>query len=47
MIEAIVIGGVIAVGVVFWWAMIEAHTDIPGVNETKTRGTYHTKKGRK
>ena len=47
MIEAILIGGVIAFGIVFWWAMIEAQDDISGVNEPKTRGKYHTKKGRK
>ena len=47
MLEVIIIVGVTVIGAVFWWAMIEAHTDIPGVNEPKTRGTYHTKRGRK
>ena len=30
--------GIIALVCVFWWAMIEAQTDIPGVNEPSSRG---------
>tara|TARA_R100000458_G_C8260505_1_gene236052 strand:+ start:1099 stop:1242 length:144 start_codon:yes stop_codon:yes gene_type:complete len=35
--------GILATFTVFWWAMIEAQTDIPGVNEPSSRGRKEDK----
>ena len=43
LIDILAFIGAMSIFIVFWWAMIEAQTDIPGVNEPSSRGRKEVK----
>lgn len=46
MMEAFMLIAAIGLFVTVWWAMVEAQTRIPGVNEPDEWAVIHSKKGR-